>query len=213
MQFLTLAEKQGTTAPLVIGHRLMGISLMLTGNIAQGRGHLDKAIALYDPAAHRPLATRFGSEPGVTTLSWRARTLWLLGYPEAALADADHALKDAREIGQAAALMHVLFFASLTHILCGNYTAATTEADELVALADQKGAGMWKAAGMTNQGCVLALTGKASDAVHTITSGLTAFRSTGSTIWMPLHRGRADRESRWTMGQSRTAVTGALGAD
>ena len=28
--------------------------------------------------------------------------LWLLGYPEAALADADHAIKDAREIGQAA---------------------------------------------------------------------------------------------------------------
>ena len=32
-----------------------------------------------------------------------------------------------------------------------------------------------------NRGCVLALTGKASDAVQTITSGITAFRSTGST--------------------------------
>jgi predicted ATPase len=40
MQFLALAEKQRTTAPLVIGHRLMGVSLMLTGDIAQGRGHL-----------------------------------------------------------------------------------------------------------------------------------------------------------------------------
>jgi hypothetical protein len=26
--------------------------------------------------------------------------LWLLGYPAAALVDADHALKDAREVGQ-----------------------------------------------------------------------------------------------------------------
>ena len=33
---------------------------------------------------------------------------WLLGYPEAALADANHALKDAREIGQAATLMFAL---------------------------------------------------------------------------------------------------------
>ena len=111
----------------------------------------------------------------------------MLGYPEAALADADQALKDAREIGQAATLMYALGHASLTHILCGNYATANAQADELVALADEKGAVFWKAAGMMNQGCVLALTGKASDAVHMITSGLTAFRSTGSTMWMPLY--------------------------
>ena len=39
---------------------------------------------------------------------------------------------------------------------------------------------------MVFQGCVLALTGKASDAVQMITSGITAWRSTGATVWMPL---------------------------
>jgi hypothetical protein len=61
--------------------------------------------------------------------------LWVLGYPEAALADADHAVKDAREIGQVATLMYGLFHASLSHIFCGNYAAANADADELVALA------------------------------------------------------------------------------
>ena len=32
----------------------------------------------------------------------------------------------------------------------------------------------------------MALTGKAADAVQMITSGITAFRSTGSTLWVPL---------------------------
>ena len=32
----------------------------------------------------------------------------MLGYPEAALADAEQALRDAREIGQAATLMYAL---------------------------------------------------------------------------------------------------------
>ena len=50
-QFLALAEKQGATVPLMIGHRLMGNSLLLTGDIAQGRAHYDQALALYDPAA------------------------------------------------------------------------------------------------------------------------------------------------------------------
>ena len=116
-QFLALAEKQRATVPLMIGHRLMGTSLMFTGDIAEGRAHFDQAIALYDPAEHRPLATRFGQDVGVAILSFRSWALWLLGYPEAALADADHALKYAREIGQAATLMYALSATSLTHIL------------------------------------------------------------------------------------------------
>jgi hypothetical protein len=49
VQFLTLAEKRGTTVPLMIGHRLMGAALLFTGDIAQGRLHLDRAIRFYDP--------------------------------------------------------------------------------------------------------------------------------------------------------------------
>ena len=35
--------------------------------------------------------------------------MWTLGYPEAALADADHALEDAREMGHSATLMFALW--------------------------------------------------------------------------------------------------------
>ena len=97
----------------------------------------------------------------------------MLGYPEAALADADHALKDAREIGQAATLMYALRYSAASHFLCGNFVAANAQADELVALADEKGAVGWKGGGMMLQGCVLALTGKASDAVDGLPPGIT----------------------------------------
>ena len=36
------------------------------------------------------------------------------------------------------------------------------------------------------QGCLSALTGKASDAVEMILSGIAAYRATGATIYMPL---------------------------
>jgi predicted ATPase/class 3 adenylate cyclase len=48
-QFLELAERQRATAPLMIGHRMMGLSLISTGNLLEGRAHYDRAIALYDP--------------------------------------------------------------------------------------------------------------------------------------------------------------------
>jgi predicted ATPase len=111
----------------------------------------------------------------------------LLGYPEAALRDDDDALKNAREIGQAQTLMYALLWASWTHIWCGNYVAANAQVDEEVALADEKGAPYWKAHGMTDQGCVFAMTGRASSAIQTINSGIAALRSTGTTQWMPLY--------------------------
>jgi predicted ATPase len=40
---------------------------------------------------------------------------------------------------------------------------------------------------MIHQGCLFSLTGKAPDAVGMIASGLTAWRSTGSTVWAPLY--------------------------
>ena len=57
-QFLALAEKQKAIVPRMVGHRFMGAALTTTGDIVEGRAHFDRAIALYDPAEHRPLATR-----------------------------------------------------------------------------------------------------------------------------------------------------------
>src|SRR5262249_26654587 len=98
-QFLALAEKHGATAPLLIAHRIMGISLPTTGAVAKGRAHFDRAFALYDPAEHRALATRFSVDAAASILSYRSLTIWVLGYPDSALADADNALKIARDIG------------------------------------------------------------------------------------------------------------------
>jgi len=90
-QFLAVAAKQGTAAPLMIGHYIMGNSLLFRGDLAEARTHYDKADALYAPNEHRPLATCFGQDVRVAVLSFRSWVLWFLGYPDAALRDADQA--------------------------------------------------------------------------------------------------------------------------
>jgi class 3 adenylate cyclase/tetratricopeptide (TPR) repeat protein len=184
-QFLTLAEKRNAKVPLMIGHRIMG-SVLHTGAFMEGRAHLDRAIAYYEPGEHRWLASQFGQDVRVAALSYRSWALWMLGYPDAALADTSCALKEAREIGQAPTLMYALAHAWLIHIQCGDYVAAKAEGDELVELAEEKGALFWKAFGVSVQGCLLVLTGKAADAVQRIASSTADLRSTGSTVWMPL---------------------------
>ena len=140
-QFLALAEKQAVTA-MVTGHQIMGVSLASTGEFIQAREHYDRSQALYDPAVHRALVTRFAANDfRVVTFSFRSLTLWMLGYPEAAVADANLALEHAREIDHASDLMFALFWAGLTIALSGNYAVANALGEELVTLADRIGSG------------------------------------------------------------------------
>jgi class 3 adenylate cyclase/predicted ATPase len=186
-QFLALAQKQGATVPIMIGHRILAVSLLFTGDLAEARAHLDRAIALYDPVEHRPLTMSFGQDGRVSSFSFRALPLWLLGYPDAAEADIELAVKEACEIGHAATLMLALGITNYTHLICRNHVAANTFADKLLALADEKGASLRRAEAMFQRGGAFALTDKVSDAVHMIAAGVTAWRATGATVWTPLH--------------------------
>src|SRR6478735_3453852 len=185
-QFLALAAKQSATVPLMNGHRIVGVSLLLTGDIPEGRASLDRAITLYDPVEHPTLAARFAVDFAVSIWCYRSIALWLLGYPDAALADTKRVVQHARGIGKAASLMFARHHSSLTQIQFGHYAAANADADELTVLAEEKDASLWKASGLLWRGCLLTMTGKASDAIPAITAGLAALRSTGSTMWMPL---------------------------
>src|SRR6516164_3918617 len=109
----------------------------------------------------------------------------MLGYPTGALADAEQAISNARETGQAATLMYALAIASFALVCCGKYSSAKGSLDELLSLAEDKGTSWWKAFGMMEQGWLLALTGNVSDSAPLTASGITLWRSIGSTYWLP----------------------------
>jgi class 3 adenylate cyclase/predicted ATPase len=186
-QFLELAERQGATVPIMIGYRIMGHSLLWTGEFAQARAHYDKGIALYDAGEHRSLAMRFAQDTRVAILSFGAIALWVLGYPERADGEAEQALSEAREIGLAGTLMFALAIKSLLHLLSRNSTIAIAQAEELCSLANEKGALLWKAYGMSAQGQFLAMIDKPGDAIHLLGSGIEAAQSTGSTLLIPTY--------------------------
>jgi class 3 adenylate cyclase/predicted ATPase len=184
-RFLALGEKEGAAVPRMIGHRTMASTLALMGDIVEAKAHYNEALALYRPAEHRRLMTRFGQDLRVTCLAFRSMASWLLGYPEAALNDADCALMEARQIDHAATLMFTLNFPILVNTYCGNYDAANEHLKELVVLAEQKGAPFRKAEGVLRRGYILTLTGEATNAVEIVTSGIDLWRSAGSTIFAP----------------------------
>jgi predicted ATPase len=159
----------------------------LTGDLVGGKEHYDRALAIYDPAEHGPVTTRSGRDLGVALLASRSSCLWLLGYPTASRDDGERAVKNAREIANAATLMFALHAAGFNHTSRRDFAAAISRFDELIVLAEERGAPYWKAAGTVLRGGLFAVFGKASDTVLAITSGITSHRSTGATLNEPWH--------------------------
>jgi predicted ATPase len=81
--------------------------------------------------------------------------------------------------------MYALSTTSWTLVYCGDYSAASAQADEADALANEKGALFWRAHTMMIQGALMALTGNASSAVRLITEGIAAWRTAGATLLLP----------------------------
>ena len=76
----------------MIGYRIIRISLRSLEHVAEGRAHFDRAICstiLPSVVRWRPAL----EQTLVFNLCYRSHALWLLGYPEVALADAEHALR------------------------------------------------------------------------------------------------------------------------
>ena len=185
-EFLAFAEKQGSAAPLVIAHRIAGQTFAFSGDLLRAQTHYDKGLELYDPSKHRVLATQFGQDASETLLSGRSWVIWMLGYPDAALADADRALRIANEVNHAATLMHALSHAPFPLFQCGNYEKANEIAEKLFVLADEKSSLLWKSFAAANEGCIAVLNDRPTRAAQKITSAITDWRSTGATLLMPL---------------------------
>jgi tetratricopeptide (TPR) repeat protein len=192
-EFLKLAEEQNAATPRMLGHRLVGVAETTTGNFAGALTHLDHVIASYNPTEHRQLATRFGQDIRVAALCFRSWVRWMIGYLDTALADARSAVEEARDGGQGIPLMYLLYFASYALILSGEYTAVNARLDELLPMATEKNAAQWRGGGMMHLGAIQALTGKASDAITMIPSGIAAWQSSGSIAFVPWYMSLAAR--------------------
>ena len=183
-EFLARANRQDDLGPKINGHRLVGTTLLLRGNILEGRAHLDQGITLCSAIDGHLQSMYVSADARSVILGFRSFALWLLGFPEAALLDADCALTAARKNAQAGTLMHVLAWTAVVPIFCGLYSLAESRIDELIALANEKGASQWTALGMLGRGMWI-LARQSREAALLLSASVSAYRSTGASMVLP----------------------------
>jgi len=114
--FLTIAELKGTRTDRMVGHRLLGTS-MIDGDAAKARHHLESATKLYDKAADRATAVIYGTDVQVTSLSNLCIVDWLLGQVSEAVVHGRAALELAGQLRHAHTLGYAFAHVCMLHTL------------------------------------------------------------------------------------------------
>ena len=179
-QLLALAEKAQDPALLVTAHRAMGANLIGLGELGAARVHLEQALALYDPQQHQSPAFFSGSEPGVTGLAFLALDLWLLGYPDQALARSQEMLALAQTLSHPPASATALLFAAEVHLQRREAQQTHDLTQALLALATEHGLPFALGWGTILSGWALAAQGRAAEGIEKMQQGLSAYRATGA---------------------------------
>jgi adenylate cyclase len=146
-QLLVLAQRLQDPMHLIEAYRALGNTLFWLGEFAPARVYLEQAIALYDVQQHRSLAFLYGTDPAVVCLSYAARALWLLGYPDQARRRSAEALTLAQELSHSPSLAVSLPWAAYLHQSCREVLMVQERAEALMGLAAEQGFQWWLAMG------------------------------------------------------------------
>jgi predicted ATPase len=114
-----------------------------------------------------------------------ARVLWLLGYPDQALAKTHEAVTLARELSHPYSLAFALGFAAVLNQLLQEAQAAQRWAEEVITLATEQGFALWLAWGTIMQGWALVEQGQEAEGIGLMRHGIAAYRGTGVEVAQP----------------------------
>jgi predicted ATPase len=184
---LRLAQCADDPALSVIAHYALGQTWFFLGALPAARQHLEEGSTRYTPDQRRALVFRMGQDPGVGCRGFAARTLWLLGYPEQALARLHEALALAHELSHPYSLAFARAFAAFVSQLRRDVPAVHEQAEAAIALATEQGFPLWIGLGTILRGWALAMQGQGKEGMAQLRQGITAWRATGAAQHVPYH--------------------------
>jgi predicted ATPase len=184
--FLSVAQSQSSSGPLVIGHRALAVSLFVSGDYRAALAHAETAASLYRPDEHRDFALRFGQDIGVSAFVHLSWALWHRGYPDQSARAADRALAYSGELGHAHTLASALCFAGMAAAFARDVATVYAHSNDCVALASEHGFPQWAAFGRILQGWADAQKGEPTMGIARIRDGLAASEATGARVATPL---------------------------
>ncbi len=212
-RFLALAEETDDAAIRLGAHNAAGTVAFYAGEFPDAVAHLERGLALYDPARHGPNrwpAFWGGHDPGVSCATHAAWALWALGHPVRAAARMRDGLAWARATAYPYTLANAYSIAAVFHACCRHDVDEVRAAtDEAARLSAEYGFDQLLPLDAVHGGWLLVETGQADDGAARIRAGVTAYRDAGAGIGVPTFLGLlAAAEGRCARPHDGLAVVG-----
>ena len=124
--------------------------------------HLEQGLRLYEPQRHRTHTALYsGHDPGVCCRVIAGQSLWLLGYPDQAVANSQAALDLAQQLAQPYNLTLALSFAAVLHHLRREVPLTQARAEAVMTIATDQEFPLHLSQVMILRGWTLAENGRA----------------------------------------------------
>jgi predicted ATPase len=212
-QLLSLAQRLEDRDLLLEAHHALWTSMFSGGELAAARMHQEQGLRLYDPQRHRTHAALYsGHDPGVCCRYRAAPTLWLLGYPDQAVASSQAALALAQQLAHPLSLRIALYWAAMLHHMRREAPLTQTRAEAAMTIAIDQEFSREFAQAMPLRGWALAVSGQGEAGIAQLHQGLAAYGATRATRDRPYYLALL-AEASARMGQTTEgleAVTEAL---
>lgn len=164
-ELLQISHTIGDSGLQISAHMAIGMPLFYIPDLRTARSHLEQGIALYDRQQHSYLATIYGQDPGVTIHAYLAWTLWLLGYSDQALRQAEEARVLAEAIAHPYSQAFALMFEAWLRVLRREPQHAQERATAAMAVAAEHGFPYLVTAAKMSYGWARAAQGDTEDGV------------------------------------------------
>jgi tetratricopeptide (TPR) repeat protein len=160
------------------------MSLFVIGKLEEARQHLRKAIELYEPKRHAPLALIFSHDFKATAETYLGLATAIAGSPEDGIRHCISALAYAEELRHPHSICYVLPFLAGAYLVAGNADDALPVAERTMALSNEYGFPQWLAGGLLLRGWAHIEQGKIGEGLEDIRSSINGLETTGTLIWM-----------------------------
>jgi class 3 adenylate cyclase/predicted ATPase len=167
----SLATELSDQSTELLAHRVLGSALLEMGKFESARRELEFMLAEQYAEHDRALASQYVTAPRASGLAFLALTLWVLGYPEQAVAVREQAFAGAEQVAHpnTTGFVHIYAGAELSTLL-GDMNHAKVYLEKVIALSEER-MPHWMGIGQLLTGWVLGSAGKVENGVSLMQAG------------------------------------------
>jgi predicted ATPase len=153
---------------------MLGASQLRLGDLTQAHAQLQQGAALYlDPVRLMPMLAQefYPGDPGIYCLADNALALWLLGYPDQALAANPPVPASPEQASNSYNLMLAHYYSARLHKFRRDAAATGKSAGAALAICQQQGLALFAAAATILQGWALAMQQRSQEGMERLDAG------------------------------------------